>query len=36
VEIIKDVTFYENEAFNKSKQICVEEAHEEENEVPKA
>jgi hypothetical protein len=35
VEISRDVTFDENGAFSKSKQIHAEEAHEEENEVPK-
>jgi hypothetical protein len=35
VEISQDVTFDENEAFSKFKQICAEEAHEEENEVHK-
>jgi hypothetical protein len=35
VEINRYVTFDENETFSKSKQICAEEAHEEENEVPK-
>jgi hypothetical protein len=35
VEINRDVTFDENATFNKSKQIRVEEVHEEENEVPK-
>ena len=35
VEINQDVTFDENVAFSKSKQIRAEEAHEEENEVPK-
>jgi hypothetical protein len=35
VEISRDVTFDENETFNQSKQICAEEAREEENEVPK-
>jgi hypothetical protein len=35
VEINSDVTFNENVAFSKSKQIHAEEAHEEENEVPK-
>jgi hypothetical protein len=34
-EISPDVTFNENAAFSKSKQIRAEEAHEEENEVPK-
>jgi hypothetical protein len=35
VEINRDVTFDENVAFSKSKKIREEEAHEEENEVPK-
>jgi hypothetical protein len=35
VEINRDVTFNENATFSKSKQIGAEEAHEEENEVPK-
>ena len=35
VEISRDVTFDENAAFSKSKQIRAKEAHEEENEVPK-
>jgi hypothetical protein len=35
VEISRDVTFNENAAFSKSKQIHAEEAHEEENVVPK-
>jgi hypothetical protein len=35
VEINRDVTFDENATFSKSKQIRAEEAHEEENEVPK-
>jgi hypothetical protein len=35
VEINRDVTFDENAAFSKSKQIRAEEAHEEENEFPK-
>jgi hypothetical protein len=35
VEISQDVTFDENAAFSKSKQIYAEEAHEEENEDPK-
>jgi hypothetical protein len=35
VEISRDVTFDENAAFSKSKQIHAEEAHEEENEVLK-
>jgi hypothetical protein len=35
VEISGDVTFDENAAFSKPKQIRAEEAHEEENEVPK-
>jgi hypothetical protein len=35
VEISQDVTFNENAYFSKSKQIYVEEAHEEENEVLK-
>jgi hypothetical protein len=35
VEINRDVTFDENAAFNKSKQIRGEEAHEEENEFLK-
>jgi hypothetical protein len=35
VEISRYVTFDENAAFSTSKQICAEEVHEEENEVPK-
>jgi hypothetical protein len=35
VEINQDVIFDENVAFSKSKQICAEEVHEEENEVPR-
>jgi hypothetical protein len=35
VEINQDVTFNENASFSKSKHIDAEEAHEEENEVPK-
>jgi hypothetical protein len=35
VEINRDVTFDENVAFNKSKQIHAEEVHEEDNESPK-
>jgi hypothetical protein len=35
VEINRDVTFDENATFSKSKQSRAEEAHEEENEVPK-
>ena len=35
VEINRDVSFDENATFSKSKQIRVEEVHEEDNEVPK-
>jgi hypothetical protein len=35
VDISRDVTFDENASFSKSKHIHAEEAHEEENEVPK-
>jgi hypothetical protein len=35
VDISQDVTFDENATFSKYKHICVEEAHEEDNEVPK-